>query len=623
MTTPNVSVSVNRTGLGVSPFAGGDILAVIGPATAGQFNKPLPMGSSSSIRETYGRGPLPQLATYIREAKIRDLPLGRTIVCVRCATSTPGSVGDLDVADFAGTAEPVKGVTTSDDDYQLRILFDVGGTLKTSGIVYRVSKNDGLNYGPKMALGTGHTITIPDSGGLTITLEPPEAELVALVNDLRTDMLAHFALTSGSVHGAADTTSDDGVGSAATDKASAIALVNQIRTAYAAHRVLTAGGVHGAADSTNAVTLAAATNAHEAVDLANDLKSKYNAHRVLTSGSVHGAADSTNVTNAANAIHGTVVAGDELAAEASSPMPSDEDLDEALAALQATKMRWDLAAVATPVSTSDEVSVLTDRISTWETAKRFRPILASFRFRAAGETAADYRIALKALFDAVNRDGLYVGYDAALTRSRIDGTARYRRPAIWGVAAKAVAARPGEDIAYVDKGLGVVPDVDITDDNGNDLFHNEDTDPGPDDDRAVTLRTIPDYEGTFITNPKSLAQPGTDLFLLQYYRAIAKAVRTVVYTLTGLLSVALAPDQKTGKLASQEIEDLRTNVLAALERDVIAEGWAVAADVAIDASVNFKTSPIIPVDVSIIPFLYAKHFSVRIGLRNPFAAQTA
>lgn len=147
--------------------------------------------------------------------------------------------------------------------------------------------------------------------GLTVTLEPPLGALLSIVNELRTDLLAHFALTSGSVHGAADSTSGAAFGSAATTHATAITLVNLLRTGYAAHRVLTAGSVHGAADSTNVVSLAAATTAAEAVLLANDIKAKYNAHRVLTSGGVHGGSgDTTNVTSAADATDGAVTGDD-------------------------------------------------------------------------------------------------------------------------------------------------------------------------------------------------------------------------------------------------------------------------------------------------------------------------
>jgi phage tail sheath gpL-like len=146
--------------------------------------------------------------------------------------------------------------------------------------------------------------------GLVVTLEPPLGELLSIVNELRTDLLAHFALTTGSVHGGADSTSGAAFGSAATTHATAITLINQLRTGYEAHRVLTSGSVHGAADSTNALTVAAATTAAGAVLLANDIKAKYNAHRVLLLASVHGAADATNVTASADATDGAVTGDD-------------------------------------------------------------------------------------------------------------------------------------------------------------------------------------------------------------------------------------------------------------------------------------------------------------------------
>ena len=146
--------------------------------------------------------------------------------------------------------------------------------------------------------------------GLVVTLEPPLGELLTIVNELRTDLLAHFALTAGSVHGGADSTSGAAFGSAATTHATAITLINQLRTGYEAHRVLTSGSVHGAADSTNALTVAAATTAAGAVLLANDIKAKYNAHRVLLLSSVHGAADATNVVASADATDGAVTGDD-------------------------------------------------------------------------------------------------------------------------------------------------------------------------------------------------------------------------------------------------------------------------------------------------------------------------
>lgn len=615
MTTPEASVTVNRTGLGVSPFSGGDVIAVVGPAASGAFT-PFSLGSSSNIRSKYGRGPMPQLATFIREAIFKGKSLGRPIVCVRTETSTPGSCGTIDVSAFTGTAEAAITAQTSDDDYQIKVLFDVGTTaIGTAGAVYRVSKDNGLTYTPKMALGTSSAITIPNSGGIALVLNPVEAEFVALVVNLRVKVLAHLAL-AGSVHLAADTTSGTGIGSAPTTFATAHTVLGQLRAALILHAAnLTA---HTAADTTSFASLpAVGTNNHEDVDLMNAIAAAYAVHRVKLS-SVHGAADSTNVVTVANATHGSIVAGDVLAVEAAAPASTDEEIDAALVKLQATGLRWDMVVLTGAVTSTATLGVIKDRVVIWEAAKKYRPVLVNFRLPEGGEDAADYRVAWKAVFDGTNCDAINAGYDGCLARSRIDNLARYRRPAIWAYAAAAVAAPPGEDLAFVDNGLGALPGVSILDDNGNALFHDEENDPGPDDDRAVTLRTVPGYPGTFITNPKTLAASGEDLWLLQYYRCISKAVATAHRSFTGLLSMKGAPDPETGLLADNEVEDLQTNAAADQTRDVVSPGWAVKASAVIDNTVNLFETPEIPVEVEVIPYLYIKTFKVTVGLKNPF-----
>lgn len=732
MTTPNASISVNRRGLGVATSSGGDILAVLGPATSGDYDKAFSMGSSSNIRSKFTRGPMVQLACFVREAVVKSQPLGRPIVCVRCKTSTPGAVGDVDLASFTGTAVPATVVTTADDDYQLGVIFDVGCTVGTAGGVYRVTKDGGLSFGPKTALGVLSTIEIPESGGVLFDLNPPDDEVTALIAfavEARSDTLAHLAdLTS---HASADTSSAQvalAASSAPTTAAQAWAVLNLCRAALEAHRTnLT---VHKGPDYVDAISHAAATNASTGVDLAIEYHEDFNAHLALalaasaaglkaatatvaspvtltatdllsagvdvldahprrltfttagatasdapatvdisgtvnnvaqtesglalsqTAGSVtstkawdgtgltitypaadgtgatiaigyekggHTTADATNTISSTDPAQGTIVAKDVFWADTTAPAPSDSDLDDALQALQTTKLRWDLVALTPPVASAGTVGVITDRVSQWEAAKKYRPVLCNFRLPNAGEDAADYRVAWKARFDAVNCDAMNVGYDGCIARSRIDKLARYRRPAIWGYAALAIAAPPGEDLAWVDNGLGAIPDVTILDDDGNPLFHDEDSDPGPDDDRAVTLRTVPGYSGTFVNNPRTLAQPGTDLWLLQYYRAVAKSVACAHLTFTGQLSMKLEPDTQTGLLAKHEVEKLQGVSDQDQLRDVITPGWAVESKAALDNTVNLFQTPLIPIEISIVPYLYAKGFSITIGLKNPFA----
>lgn len=152
--------------------------------------------------------------------------------------------------------------------------------------------------------------------GLTIELEPPEAELVALAVELREEFTDHIALTAGSVHGAADS-GPYTIGSAPTNRAQAITVLGQLLTAAQAHVIKTAGSVHGAADTTAQTALAALTaptTGQEAVTFANAFKTAFfgaSGHTTRTASSIHGAADNTNTITTDDAITG-LVTGDEV-----------------------------------------------------------------------------------------------------------------------------------------------------------------------------------------------------------------------------------------------------------------------------------------------------------------------
>ena len=152
--------------------------------------------------------------------------------------------------------------------------------------------------------------------GLTVTLEPPEADLVSLTAELRSDFIAHIALTTGGVHGGADS-GPYTIASAPTTQAECITVLGQLLTAAKAHVQKTSGSVHGASDSTalsalNALT--APTTGAEAVAFANTFKTTFfgaSGHSTRTTSSIHGAADSTNTISTANAPTG-VVTGDDV-----------------------------------------------------------------------------------------------------------------------------------------------------------------------------------------------------------------------------------------------------------------------------------------------------------------------
>jgi len=152
--------------------------------------------------------------------------------------------------------------------------------------------------------------------GLTVTLEPPEGALVARVAELRSDVIAHLALTAGSVHGAADS-GPYTIASAPTNYATALTVLGQLLTVGKAHVQKTAGSVHGASDTTalsalNALT--APTTPTEAVAFAISFATIFfgaSGHAQRTTSSIHGAADTTNVITSAAPTSGAVTGNEE------------------------------------------------------------------------------------------------------------------------------------------------------------------------------------------------------------------------------------------------------------------------------------------------------------------------
>ena len=386
-------------------------ILIIGPAAAAStlaVNTAKRITTTQEAVDYCAHGPLVEAAcdSLVNENRV-------AIIMRTAATGTAGAYVDV-AGTFEDTNAPtVEGdsVVLPEDDLEPGIEFVAGGTLGTSGITYRFRTGGSLSstLSGVQALGTATYIELPYGAGKYV-FTAPEAPLVALVNELRTDLIAHFALTSGSVHGAADSTSGSGIGSAATDIATAIVLANQLRTAYEAHRVLTSGGVHGAADSTNTISAAAATTSFGAVALVNEIKADYNAHRVLTSGGVHGGSgDTTNVVSTANASPGVITAGDSITAITSAPRWSVAELGAALDAVKLlpASLDYDGILLCGPVLTKSEADSIAAKVEALRTKARWRRLAPHFRARNDGEAITAYRDAYETAFGLVAQRALH------------------------------------------------------------------------------------------------------------------------------------------------------------------------------------------------------------------------
>lgn len=162
MTLPAVTITQVDGGLGVQPPAGGNYLAVIGPATSGAYLTPATYARPKDIIGAFTSGPL------VEEACIWAQRFGRPVIAIRTQGDTVGSYGAV-VKTGTGTSVATAGVTEPLDDLDIMIVVVAGGTIGVTGITYQWSDDGGRTRSPVTALGVANTILVPNTG-VTIAL---------------------------------------------------------------------------------------------------------------------------------------------------------------------------------------------------------------------------------------------------------------------------------------------------------------------------------------------------------------------------------------------------------------------------------------------------------------------
>lgn len=612
---PSVDVTVRTNSLGLQDPSQGDALAVIGPAPSSTIavNTPLLYGRVASLLADHVDGPLTEAAALGLDVT------GRPVVVVRTATTTAGAISDVDDDAVTGTCEiTATSGAEPKDDTEPYVEVVTGGTIGTTGITYRSSFDGGRTMSPTTALGTALVCNI--GAGTSFDLNPNEADFVAFVVNLRTKALAHFIYTTGSVHLAADTTSDDAVSAAPTNWATGIDVLNDLRAAALLHA--TNNTAHTADDTVSFASLpAVATTKHEAVTLAIAMDTAFAAH-LATTGSVHGAADATNVLTVAAPTHGTLVAGDYWTARTTAPKWTDAELDAALEALQRSSYTYKTVLLCGPLTNANTASIKT-RWTAMFNAYKYKKLFGHFRMPNVGETESAYLAAYKAAFDTITDFyGISVSAGSFECQSSATKPRRYRRPPAWMAAAMHVALGPAESLAAVRDGAGAWQfGATIKDVNGNPKHHDESLDPGLDAARALTLRSLEGYPGScFVTRARTLATLGTDFMWIHYWAAMVEVLDVAIPKLIGQIQAKLAPDPETGRVLGETANDVEGLVMHEIETKVIAKGVIVSARVQIDRTVNVFTTPKLPVTITAIPFFYPDGFSVTAALENPALA---
>lgn len=633
MVTPNQIVTIARSTAGPATDSAeaAAVFAVIGTAAAGDTNSPYLARNDRDPTSRHTGGPLVEVAEIIMSYS------GMSAILVRAATATPGAYGSLDDDDFDGTAVPeVDAATVPYVNGELYIIFDTGGDLgdAEAGITYRTSPDGGRTFSARKSLGAGTSIT-EASLNARVTLSVPEAALVTLVADIRTQFIAHIAMGSGT-HNSADTTSDDGIGSAPTDETTAIARINQIRAAVLLHAANATA--HNSADIVSFASLpAAATDGPTAVALANAIKAAYAVH--IANATVHDAADSTNVIAAANASPGTIVAGDILQVATTGPTLDAAGLTAAMNALVA--FNGSLFGGVVVVGSFAPSTLWTPLVNGIDALRENHiPVigLIETRLPTSGETASEYRASLEATWtDSFRDERVYrcAGdgrYDPA-TLARCG--AQHYRTHLAPLAARLAALDFGESPGVVPKTGrtrgratafgGPLDGYRIYDDSGNRIGHDERANPGlqPAGFGVVTSHVrVPSRTAAYVFEPKTGAPAGNTAPHITHQR-IATVVEGALYEKGTEL-------YQTRQLAEPDRSTLRDDVAddfdAALRQraldytgdpDVSRSARISSLTVAVDRAANVSVAtPVIPVGADLVTPFYISQIQVNLRING-------
>jgi hypothetical protein len=298
------------------------------------------------------------------------------------------------------------------------------------------------------------------------------------------------------------------------------------------------------------------------------------------------------------------VADDQWTSACTAPGYSTSDLATTITALLADPRTWFLAHV---------VGIPTDLAGA-------RALFAALATHMA-TAAASYRFAralMEAPFDTdanllANTTGfgdladlrVAVGAGPANIISPVSGRS-YKRNAAWRAAARAQKLAPSQDLGEV--AAGPVPGI-------VSLGRDEQATPGLDAGRFITLRTIINRSGYYLTRGRLFAPAGSDYTLLQDGRVMDIACSVARDRALAFLNSRFAtnPDGTIEDTAAKGVEAVIDDDL---RNQIVRKGDAVDCSVAVDRTINMVTTGTLKVRVRIQRFAYASAIELELGFKS-------
>jgi hypothetical protein len=592
MSQPAVIVQAVDGALGSLP-ANNELfpLVVMGPCDGTlAINTPTGYGRLKALQAEVTGG-----AAY--EAAAQHLLKGRPIIFVRTAQSVLGAYLDaVEAEDGAigaitktGTGTCVFTDNASDPTVgaDVVVLFNVGGTRGTAGIVYQISLDGGQTWGAPQALGTATSFAVGATGASIAV----SAGTVVAGDFISFELTAPVPASAGELVTTGFGSSPLGTATPSIDEAT------HPNDDYEVFIEFVAGGTRGTAGITYRWSLDGGRT-----------KSPITALGTATSIIIPGSGG-VKVDFAA----GTIIAGATIAFPTVAPRWNNTELGDALTALRASVSRWELAEIVGPID-GDAFDLLEQRFAAMYTAGKPKAWIGNTRMPVGDETEGNYKTSLDGVF--ASRAGTYgmLCAGACKLTSAVSGR-KYRRPISHAVAS--FEASVTQEINTADIDLGSLPGVSISTANGNPDEHDESVNPGLDDSRFTVLRTHEDVQGVYINRPRIFSADGSDFYLLPHRRVFNLATIALRVYFVRRLNKPILVDEETGYILEEEALEIEAGATRAMESVLLAKPKASAVSFSLSRTDNLLSTKTLTGDARVVPLAYPETISITLGFENP------
>jgi len=271
---------------------------------------------------------------------------------------------------------------------------------------------------------------------------------------------------------------------------------------------------------------------------------------------------------------GTILAGQTISQRTTAPCPNATELGDAIDAVKASKIDWELLMPTCPLS-----ATLADAVAAKIADKRH------------------------AWVGSVRMPDLTSGVSGR----------KYRRPVAFAIGA--AEASVSQEIDIADPNRGTLPGVSITDARGNPKHHDESLNPGLDDARFSVLRTWDDFQGVYPNRPRLFSSAGSDFYIMPMRRILNLIHRTAKLTVTKRLNQPTEVNKKTGYIREQDL--LEIEVLCGAAFSAALAGKKTSARLALSRTDNVLSTHKITGKYRGLPPAYIELADLDGGFENP------